>query len=526
MAALGDASARILAFDFGTSGVTVGLYNPGSNKMEAFGEGSYQDRTGLENDRWIEQDPRDWVTGMVEAMASLRKRVSLDKVEILGIGIGGHMHALAVLDEKNEPALDEQGKLIRGGVMWNDPRGEEEGQALSKAFDEPIPARLTASRVRWFAANHATAWQNRVKRVAVPSSFIALILTGSFGVGPGDASGMVGQLDGAGSVSDAKLKAIDPLLPGRMPRIGKAGEVLGKLNASGAKLLGLPEGIPVAYPEGDQPIGMVASGCVLPGQASISLGNSVVFNAVGTSPILTERGAIDSFRTATGDHLLMTCVTSGTVVFDQVVELFRPIWPKEKSLDELRSWLTDEAAAVPPGCYGVVALPFYLGEGVFRQPNAFASLLGFHRKQLTAGVLTRASMEATSLVMRYGYDQMKRSGLRPVERLVLSGGGSQSTLWPQIIADVFGVPVVKPQDAHEAATRGSAYLALFMVQQQAGNKQSLAELVAERVQTSSPIQPRLDVTKVYEAMLSAMFKARDQVSPLYDEPWFHGGAGK
>jgi sugar (pentulose or hexulose) kinase len=268
---------------------------------------------------------------------------------------------------------------------------------------------------------------------------------------------------------------------------------------------------------------MVASGCVSPGMASISLGNSVVFNAVGTSPILTERGAIDSFRTATGDHLLMTCVTSGTVVFDQVVELFRLLWPKEKSVDELRCWLTEEAATVPPGCHGVVALPFYLGEGVFRQPQAFASLLGFHRKQLTPGVLTRASMEATSLVMRYGYDQMKRCGLQPVERLALSGGGSQNILWPQLIADVFGLPVVKPQDAHEAATRGAAYLALFMVQQQAGQPQSLAELVAERVQTSEPVQPRSEVTKVYEAMLPAMLRAREQVSPLYDEPWFQGG---
>ena len=520
MAALGDPSARILAFDFGTSGVTVGLYNPQTNQMEAFGEGAYQDRTGLKNDRWIEQDPRDWVQGMVEAVAALRNQVDLDAVQILGIGIGGHMHALVVLDKDNQPVLNDKGALVRGGVMWNDPRGEAEGQALSKLFGEPIPARLTASRVRWFAENHVASWQAQVHRVAVPSTYIALALTGSFGIGPGEGSGMVGQLDATGAVSEEKLKQIDPLLPSRMPAIGKAGEVLGKLNAAGAKLLGLPEGIPVAYPEGDQPIGMVASGCVQPGQASISLGNSVVFNAVGTSPILTERGAIDSFRTASGDHLLMTCVTSGTVVFDQVVELFRPLWPKERSLDELRCWLTDEAAAVPPGSNGVVALPFYLGEGVFRQPQAFGSLLGFHRKQLTAGVLTRASMEATSLVMRYGYDQMKRCGLRPVERLVLSGGGSQNTLWPQIIADVFGVPVVKPQDAHEAATRGAAYLALFMVQQQAGNGQTLAELVAERVQTSSPIQPRAEVSAVYDQMLPAMLRAREQVSPLYDEPWF------
>ena len=92
--------------------------------------------------------------------------------------------------------------------MWNDPRGESEGQALSSAFSEPIPARLTAARVRWFAAQHADAWKDRVRRVAVPSTYIALTLTGSYGVGPGDGSGMVGQLDSNGAVSQQKLAAI------------------------------------------------------------------------------------------------------------------------------------------------------------------------------------------------------------------------------------------------------------------------------------------------------------------------------
>jgi sugar (pentulose or hexulose) kinase len=326
---------------------------------------------------------------------------------------------------------------------------------------------------------------------------------------------MVGQLDAGGRFDPNKLEKISSHLAKRMPKVGQAGEVLGKLNARGAELLGLPHGIPVAFPEGDQPVGMVASGCVLPGQASISLGNSVVFNAVGTAPILTERGVVDSFRTATGDHLLMTCLTSGCIVYDELVDCFAALWKGSK--DELRDWLTQEAAQVPPGCDGAIALPFYLGEGVFRQPDAFASLVGLRKGQLRAGVLARASMEAVSLVMRYGYDRMQLGGLREI---VLSGGGSKNALWPQIIADVFGVRVRKPQDAHEAATRGAAYLALYMARREAGQSETLDQLLAERVQLSEPIRPDPARTQLYQEMLPAFEDTLQQLTPLYDHPWY------
>ena len=514
MVAMNDQQVRILGCDFGSGGLTVGLYNPHTNRTEAFGACEYRHRTGLANSRWLEQDPRDWLQAIPRAMAELRSQVELDSLKIAGIGIGAHMHALVLLDGHNEP-VTEDGDLLCGAIMWNDPRGEEQGQSLSEALGEPIPARMTASRIRWFYEQYHDVWDGRVHRVTVPSSYVALQITGQFGVGPGDASGMVGQLGPDGQFDPAKLERIAPHLSQRMPRVGLAGEVLGVLNAGGAKLFALPEGIPVAYPEGDQPVGMVASGCVRTGQASVSLGNSVVFNAVAAEPKLNQRGIIDSFRTATNDHLLMTCVTSGCVVYDEIVRLFAPLWNGSK--DALRDWLASEARNVPPGCNGVMALPFYLGEGVFSAPDAFASFLGLRAGDLTPGVLARASMEANSLMMRYGYHKMGLGGLK---QIVLSGGGSKNTLWPQIIADIFQVQVCKPQDAEEAATRGAAYLALVMAKRQAGEQVTLEEMLAERVRLEEPIQPRSEPQEVYDTMLRAFAKTLEQLTPLYTNPWY------
>jgi len=519
MTSINNQHALILACDFGTSGVTFGLYNPHTNKMEGFGGAIYQDRTNLADPQWVEQDPRDWINAIPPAMAQLRSKVSFDENDIVGIGIGGHMHALVLLDEHNQPVtVDDQ--LLCGAIMWNDPRGEPEGQFLSEKLGQPIPARMTLSRVRWFIENHPTQWQKQVHRVAVPSSYIALELTGEFGVGPGDASGMVGQLNDLGQIDKPGITALIPELHNRLPTVGRSGEVLGELNARGAELLGLPTGIPVAYPEGDQPVGMIASGCCRPGDASVSLGNSVVLNVVSTTPILGQRGPIDSFRTVTGNHLLMTCVTSGTIVYDQLVDLFKPLWPQDRTIDELRDWLAKEAAAVPPGCDGVAALPFYGGEGVLRQPNAFASWLGLRKGDLNAGVLARSSMEASSLMMRYGFECMNAEGLAEVSQLVLSGGGSKNTLWPQIVADIFKLPVVMPQDADEAATRGAAYLALHMLEQQTPHARSLEALLEERVTLSNAILPQPAYFDVYDEMLSVLIDTTTRLAPLYDHPRF------
>lgn len=521
-----DARSRILAFDFGTGGLTVGLFNPHDNRMEGFGGASYGNLDGLADPSWKEQDPRDWIVAIPKAMAELRKASKFDKDAIAGIGIGGHMHALVVLGEDNQPALTD-GRLLSGAIMWDDPRGEKEGRKLSKELGEPIAARMTASRVRWFATNHPEAWKKTVKRVCVPSTFVALELTGEFGVGPGEGSGMFGQLDRKGRFSNEKLDTIDRELRKRAPKVGAAGEVLGRLNARGAELLDLPEGVPVAYPEGDQPIGMVASGCV-DGRASISLGNSVVFNAVGNDPMLKKRGLVDSFRTADNRHLLMTCMTSGCVVYDELVDCFLGCaqWlGKKTSKDDIRNWLTSEATKVPAGCDGVLALPFYKGEGVFMQPTAFASFLGFRDRKrsatgevtsdaasLKAGVLARASLEATSLTLRVGFSEM---GLKSLDQIVVSGGGSRNALWPQIIADVFGVPVAKPQNADEAATRGAAYLALLMARREAGDKIELAELLAQHVELTDRVEPNPEHTKLYKKLLPKFEKSLSRLTPLY-----------
>ena len=116
MTKLSDPISRILACDFGTGGLTIGVYNPQTNAMDAFGEATYDHMSGLANERWLEQDPREWISAIPAAMDQIRSALDLDSLSVVGIGIGGHMHALVVLDDNSQP-LEVDGRLASGAIM-------------------------------------------------------------------------------------------------------------------------------------------------------------------------------------------------------------------------------------------------------------------------------------------------------------------------------------------------------------------------------------------------------------------------
>ena len=70
---------------------------------------------------WSEQNPEDWLRQTLAGLSELL--ADTDKSQIGGIGIGGQMHGLVVLDEKDQ--------VIRPAILWNDGRTEEETEYLN-----------------------------------------------------------------------------------------------------------------------------------------------------------------------------------------------------------------------------------------------------------------------------------------------------------------------------------------------------------------------------------------------------------
>jgi xylulokinase len=117
-----------------------------------------------------------------------------------------------------------------------------------------------------------------------------------------------------------------------------------------------------------------------------------------------------------------------------------------------------EISSAPKGAGGLVFLPYLQGERTPNLPDGCGVLHGMNGSNLTPAYIARAAMEGVTLGMAYGLRRMESLGLHPSE-IRLTGGGSKSSVWRQMLADVFGYPVVTMQSA-EGAALGAAIQAL------------------------------------------------------------------
>jgi sugar (pentulose or hexulose) kinase len=495
--------SEVLAIDAGTQGTSIILWCPERRLVLGVGEAAYQyDYIPDLPDGRLEQYAHDWTDAMVKAMRALREdvrqRCGCEIATVAGIGVTGHMHCMV--------RRDAHGNKPFGCDMWNDPRGVAESLELTALLGEHLPSRWTACHLLASMRTQPESWRG-VAGVTVTSGSLVHDLTGDWVLGPGDASGMFGALGDDGQIDVAKLRKFDAACPGvasrlesLVPRIVPAGNIAARLSDQGAELLGgLPAGIPVAPPEGDQQsvlVGAAADELEL----ALSAGTSFAGNLSCRAHLRAESETINVLHTPDGLTMLMICARNGTIGFAQYVTGLAEL--AGVPFGTMADLLTDLAAAVPPDVYGIDMLPFFQGENVAELPDARASLHGAGLELVSnPGVMARLLLEGPCLTMRYGLEQL-RPKIGELRRVILSGGvlKSKNGFAPQIYADLLGVPVVARTGDEEGTAKGAAILAAYMVQVQSdAAPESLAAFARSQATGEEQVwQPRQQLREVYD----------------------------
>lgn len=116
------------------------------------------------------------------------------------------------------------------------------------------------------------------------------------------------------------------------------------------------------------------------------------------------------------------------------------------------------AASAPPGCDGLVFLPYLLGERTPRwNPLARGGFIGLTMAH-TRGHLVRSVLEGVSMNLAVILNIFRAQGMA-IDRLSVIGGGAKGALWRQIMADVYEVDVDIPNYLEEATSIGAAIIA-------------------------------------------------------------------
>ncbi len=413
----------------------------------------------------MEQHPAEWAGALEQTIAEVVKKIGPARAaEIRGIGVSGQQHGFVPLDEK--------GQVIRPAKLWCDTSTIEECAIITKKLGgEKAALRhtgslilpgFTAPKILWLKRKEPKNYA-RLRHVLLPHDFLNFHLTGAYFMEYGDASGTALLDVRKRQWSKAAIHAIDPKLAAWLPKLSASHESPGTVRPELAAKLGLPDGVVVSAGGGDNMMGAIGTGNVSPGVISASFGTSGTIYAYADQPVVDPAGEIAAFCSSTGGWLPLLCTMNVTTVTEQVRQLF--------GLDHAA--LAKAVESVPAGADGLVLLPYLAGERTPNVPAGSGVLLGLSNKTFTSAHLARATMEGVTLGMNYGLRRLDALGVKAKE-IRVTGGGAKSPVWRQLMADIFGVPVVAMVE-DEGAALGGALQAAWCVALREGKKARLTD---------------------------------------------------
>ncbi len=490
-----------VGLDVGTQSVKLLVYDAGARRVVA--TQSLPLELIAADDGSREQRADWWITAIRACFVRIDPQL---RARVTAIGVAGQQHGFV--------PLDAAGKVLAPVKLWCDTSTQAEcAEIMANAggaarcielAGNPVLAGYTASKLPW-TRKHRPAAYARLATILLPHDYVNFWLTGERWMEHGDASG-TGWLDvRKRRWSAAMLEATDPErdLTACLPPLVAANAFFPILPAI-ADELGVPRDVHIAAGGGDNMMAAIGTGNVAPGVLSMSLGTSGTLFACTDRPAVDAGGGWAAFCSSSGGWLPLICTMNCTVATENVARAF--------GFDSHDG--DDVMAGTRPGAGGLGMLPFFNGERTPDLPRARASFHGMDFDNLTRGNAYRAAMEGATYALRNGYDALCGTGLT-FDAIRLTGGGSHSEAWRQMVADVFGLPVQVPAQA-EGAAFGAALQALWACET-AGGPADLAALAREHVLMVEELgaRPDAEATDAYRAAYHQFLRHLESARSFY-----------
>jgi xylulokinase len=476
-----------LGIDSGTTSTKTLVLEVKSGKVLASAQRSYETIPGLPRGH-VEQEPRPWIDAVATTIRDCLATIGSRKSEIVVIGVSAQQHGLVTLDARNEP--------IRPAKLWCDTSTAPQAEKLNKAFgsvaeliertgNSMVPG-YTAPKLLWLKENEPQNFR-RLRTVFLPHDYINFWLTGERQMEYGDASG-TGLLDVRTRQWHRPLfDFIDKNLLPKFPPLRSSTVPAGLLRNALREEWGLSGEVLVSAGGGDNMLGALGTGNTKPGMVTVSLGTSGTVYAFSETAVVDKKGELAAFCDSTDHWLLLACIMNVAVGVERVASLFGWDVPT----------LEAKVASVPAGARGLLFLPYLSGERLPNLPGASGVLHGLNLENMNAPEIARAVVEGITMGLAYGMKRIVDLGVAPTELRVI-GGGSKSAVWRQIVADVFGYPVVALKIS-EGAALGGAIQAAWTYCQVKGKPIALEKLVRDlvKIDKKSRKEPGKDSRSLY-----------------------------
>ena len=383
------------------------------------------------------------------------------------------------------------------------------------------------ARFLWIQAHEPEVFE-RIAHVGMLSDWVLYRLTGRFVTDPsaGSSSNLFDLRERTWSPGSLDLVGLSPAVA---PEVLEPGSVVGPLTARAAEETGLAAGTPVVVGGADTQLGLVGIGVVSPNRLTLVGGSFWQLTVVTDEPLIDPQARVRTLCHAVPGQWM----TEGIGFYCGIaLRWFRDAFCELEMAEAARRGIDayvvmeEAAAVVPPGSEGITAI-FSNVMDAKRWVQASPSFLGFDVDRPAASnrqACIRALEEQAAYTARGHLEIITELTGDTYDELVFTGGASKGTLWPQIVADVVGLPVHVPVVKESTALGAAIYAGIG-----AGIYRDLAEVTARLARRERTFEPDPTARRTYDERYAAWRALYPRILELAEEGmlspmWWPAGA--
>ena len=405
---------------------------------------------------WVEHDAREIWRNVERVVPEALAQAGATPEQVMALGVANQRETTVLWDPRT-------GEPFGNAVVWQDLRTTDAVEELAAdggrdRFEDicglPLTTYFSGPRVAWML-DSAPGLRARAEAGDLLFGTMETWLIWNLTGGP-DGGVHVTDVTNASRTMLMDLRTLrwSPELCEAMrvpmailPPIRSSSEVYGVMRTV------LP-GVRIAGALGDQQAALFGQTCFAVGEAKCTYGTgSFVLLNTGASPSRSTHGLLPTVAYKIGDQPAVYALEGAIAVTGSLVQWFRDNLGLIRTAPEIETLaLTVEDNG---GCFIVPAF-----SGLFAphwRAEARGVVVGL-TSYVTRGHLARAVLEATAWQTRDVVDAMNADSGVGLTAMKVDGGMTSNNLLMQTVADVLGVPVVRPM-VSETVSLGAAYAA-------------------------------------------------------------------
>lgn len=439
----------IISYDLGTGGVKAALYN---EKLSVLGKTFIEYKTFFPQTDFHEQRPIDWWRGIVKSTHLLLGQTGVKPADVKGIALSGQSLTAIPLDENGKELLDKV-------PIWSDSRAVEESRKFFSKVDPkewyyltgngfPAPC-YTIFKLMWMKKYQPEVYK-KTAVVVGSKDYINYKLTGRICTDYSYASGS-GGYDLIRMCYKEEFWATAGIDMRLLPEIVSSDTVIGNLTEAAAGELGLTIETKVAAGAVDNACMALGATGITEGAAYVSLGSSSWVPVTASRPVLDYGTKPYVFA-----HVEPGMYTSAYSIFAGGSSLR---WVRDNLFADFTEApyekISEIALKSPVGAHGILFNPSLAGgTSQDKSVNIQGAFTGLSLADDRCDI-ARAVLEGIALNLKQSIEFLKKN-INLQDEILFCGGGSKSSVWLQIFADVLDMKILKTNIDQDTASLGAA----------------------------------------------------------------------